>query len=93
MRLLANTLLFIAALGFFAFPVTYHLTSGGLWRYSTVGKALMQFMAVLAGVMVLAVWSTLRGPLPELARVIVWGSICAVTWRQVGLLISVRRRK
>lgn len=93
MRLLGNVLLFVAALGFFAFPVVYHITSGGLWRFSPVGKALMQFMGVLAGVMVLAVWSLLFGPLPALSRVIVWGAISVVTWRQVWLLIKVRNRK
>ena len=92
MRLLGNVLLFVSALGFLAFPIVLHVTSGGLWRFTPVGKALMQFMGVLAGVMVLAVWSLLSGPLPALVRVIVWGAIAFVTWRQVYIVVKVRRR-
>lgn len=93
MRTLGTILMLVSALALFTFPVAYHFTSAGLWRYSPVGKALMSFMGVLAGVMVLAVWAVAFGPLPAVTRVIVWGAISFVAWRQVWILFVVRRRE
>lgn len=92
MRVLGTTLMFTAALALYVFPLAYHFTSGGEWRRSEVGRALMAFMGTLALVMVLAVWARIFGPLPEFARVVVWGLISVVAWRQVWLLFAVRRR-
>lgn len=93
MRLLGTILMLAAALALFTFPIAYHCTSGGLWQYSRVGRALMWFMGVLAAVMVLAVLSLLFHPLPPIVRVLTWGAVAFVAWRQVWVLFKVRNRR
>lgn len=92
MRLLGTILMVIAGIGLIVFPAAYHVTSDGLWRHSRVGRSLMAFQGALALVMVLAIWAVFFGPLPQVVRVIVWGVIGAVAWRQVYLLFSVKAR-
>lgn len=92
MRLAGTILMLTAALALLTFPIAYHFTSGGLWRYSRVGRSLMAFMGVLAAVMILAVWTVLFGPLPAFMRVMTWAFISFVSWQQVWVLFNVRNR-
>lgn len=98
MRAISTVLLLLSAGALITFPFAYHFTSGGLWRYSQVGRSLMSFMGVLGLVMLLAVGSVVsralgNGPLPPWVGVAVWSAIAFVSWRQVWVLFKVRRRK
>lgn len=86
-----SVMFLLSAAGLVFFPIAYHFTSSGLWRYSRAGRALMAFMGVLAMVMVLGLWSLIFGPLPQL-RAVVWTAVAAVTWWQVWTLFAVRLR-
>lgn len=90
MKSLGDVLMLSAALALFVFPPAYHFTSGGLWRYSRVGRGLMSFMVALDAVMVLAVLNLILDPLPEVVRPIVWLVVSFVAWRQVWLLFAKR---
>ncbi len=92
MRLLGNVLMLSAALALFVFPPAYHFTSGGLWRYSPAGRALMAFMGALDAVMILAVANLIFAPLPEFVRPLVWAAVAFVAWWQVRTLFVMRRR-
>lgn len=92
-----TVLILLSAAALIAFPIAYHFTSGGLWRYSSVGRSLMQFMGVLGCVMLLSVGTLVSralgyGRLPDWVGIPVWGAIAFVSWRQVWMLFKVRRR-
>lgn len=98
MMLLRTALVLLSAAALITFPIAYHFTSGGLWRYSQVGRSLMWFMGVLAGVMLLTVATIVsralgHGRLPDWLGTPVWAAIAFVAWRQVWMLFKVRRRK
>lgn len=91
MRLLGNIFMLASAAALFSYPFIFHVTSGGLWRFSVAGRALMAFMGMLGAVMVLAV-TNLLFDLPSWFRPLIWIGIACASWWQVRTLFVVRSR-
>jgi hypothetical protein len=95
MRPLGNVLLLVAAVALIAFPICYHILTGGSWRHvgawrtTTMGVHLMVFMGVFAEVMVFAV-ANFIWDLPSWVRPLIWFQIGAVAWWRVVLLFVIQ---
>lgn len=91
LRVIGGVELFALTLGFWAFTMLFHVLSD--WRESTMGKHFMSFM--VACDLVLG-WSWLGftfeiSPVVRTwVRVVLYGGLAFIVWRQVHLLIRMQ---
>lgn len=78
-------------LGMLAFTLLYHVLSD--WKASTMGRHFMAFM-VSCDLILVWTWVGFMFPIPGIIlgwiRVILWGSLAFVVWRQVKILIKLQ---
>lgn len=87
---------FATTLGFVTFCVLYHILAD--WRASKMGRHMMLFMGVCAFILCYSIFIAYIN-LPEAwriaSRMVIYGALCAVVWRQIVLLVKeqVRARR
>ncbi|WIM97713.1 hypothetical protein ACTOB_001261 [Actinoplanes oblitus] len=88
MKNVANVMVLATLAGALTFVITYARLAP--WRSTPVGRNVMSLMAVIVIVSTLAAANLLFGldwPYRDTIRALSWGSIAAIIWRRVALVV------
>lgn len=92
LRVLGGIILFVLTIGFWAFTLLFHILSA--WKTTAMGKHFMSLMVscdlILTWLWVGFVFEEIPPGVRAWVRILLYGTLAFVVWRQVRILIKMQ---